>query len=148
MLNYEYRGIRGYQPYKNRVLVRKGIKMDSISSRIKAVRKALNISQKVFCKGIYLSQSFYAKIETGARKSNDRVNELISNKYNVNKDWLVTGKGDMFSASPPDAELEQLVDIIKELDPLFKKYIIRQIKLFAELHKKSKEEGKKSAQPT
>jgi len=131
----------GYPPNRNRILVPKGIKMDSISSRIKAVRKALNISQKDFCKGIYLSQSFYAKIETGARKSNDRVNELISNKYNVNKEWLVTGKGSMFSASPPDVELEQLVGIINELDPLFREYIIRQIKQFAELHKKSKEKG-------
>jgi len=117
--------------------------MDSISSRIKAVRKALNISQKDFCNGIYLSQSFYAKIETGTRKPNERVYELISNKYNVNKKWLITGKGDMFSASPPDVELDQLVGIIKELDPLFREYIIRQIKLFADLHKKSKEKGNK-----
>jgi len=115
--------------------------LDPISTRIKAVRKTLNISQKDFCKGIYLSQSFYAKIETGTRKPNERVYELISNKYNVNKKWLVTGKGDMFSASPPDVELDQLVGIIKELDPLFREYIIRQIKQLADLHKKSKEKG-------
>jgi len=114
--------------------------MDS-STRIKTVRKALKISQRDFCKGIYLSHSFYSKIETGARKPNERVYELISNRYNVNKEWLITGKGDMFSSPPPDVELEQLVGIIKELDPLFKEYIIRQIKLFADLHKKSKEKG-------
>ena len=123
-------------------MIAKGIKMDSISSRIKAVRKVLKISQRDFCKGIYLSHSFYAKIETGTRQPNERVYELISNKYNVNKEWLIAGKGDMFSASPPDVELEQLVGIIKELDPLFREYIIRQIKLFADLHKKSKEKVK------
>ena len=128
-------------PIQQQGIKPKGKKMDSISSRMKAVREALKLSQRDFCKGIYLSQSFYAKIETGARKSNDRVNELISNKYNVNKEWLITGKGSMFSASPPDVELEQLVGIIKELDPLFREYIIRQIKLFADLHKKSKEKG-------
>jgi transcriptional regulator with XRE-family HTH domain len=116
--------------------------MDSVSSRIKAVRKTLKISQREFCKGIYLSHSFYAKIETGTRQPNERVYELISNKYNVNKEWLITGKGGMFSASPPDVELNQLVEIIKELDPLFREYIIRQIKLLADLHKKSKEKGK------
>ncbi len=47
----------------------------------------------------------------------------------------------MFSASPPDVELDQLVGIIKELDPLFREYIIRQIKQFADLHKKSKDAG-------
>ena len=117
--------------------------VSTVSSRIKAVREALGISQRAFSKGIYLSQSFYAKIETGARNPNERVYELISNKYNVNKDWLITGKGDMFSAPPPDVELNQLVEIIRELDPLFREYIIQQIKLFANLHKKSKEKAPK-----
>jgi transcriptional regulator with XRE-family HTH domain len=109
------------------------------SERIKAVRKALGISQRDFCAGIYLSHSFYAKIETGTRSPNERVYELICNKYNVNKDWLLTGRGEMFSDSPPDVELARLMEIIKELDPLFRECIIQQIKLMANLHKKSKE---------
>jgi transcriptional regulator with XRE-family HTH domain len=118
----------------------------SINSRIKAVRKVLGLSQRDFADGIYLSHSFYAKIETATRDTNERVNELISTRYNVNKDWLIAGKGEMFSAPPPDVELNQLIEIIKGLDPLFRKYIIQQIKLFATLHKKAKEEqeaGKK-----
>jgi len=114
----------------------------TISERIKAVRKALNISQRDFCNGIYLSHSFYAKIETGTRNPNNRVYELICNKYKVNKNWLITGKGDMFSENPPDVELLQITDIIKELDPIFKDCIIQQIKLMANLHKKCKEEQK------
>jgi transcriptional regulator with XRE-family HTH domain len=113
--------------------------VSTISGRIKLIRKALGISQRDFCEGIYLSQSFYAKIETGTREPNERVYELISNKYKVNKDWLMTGKGEMFSESPPDVELLQLVEIIKELDPLFRDCIIQQIKLMANLHKKTKE---------
>jgi hypothetical protein len=73
------------------------------------------------------------------RNPNERVYELISNKYKVNKEWLITGKGEMFSESPPDVELMQLIDIIKELDPLFRDCVIQQIKLMANLHKKSKE---------
>ena len=119
--------------------------VSSISERIKAVRKALGISQKNFCGGIYLSHSFYAKIETGTRNPNERVYELISHKYNVNKEWLITGKGEMFSENPPDVELEELMGIIKELDPLFKECIIQQIKLMANLHKKSKQ-GQETAQ--
>jgi len=111
----------------------------TISGRIKAVRKALGISQRDFCGGIYLSHSFYAKIETGTRNPNERVYELICNKYKVNKDWLITGKGDMFSETPPDMELLQLTDIIKELDPIFRECIIKQIHLMANLHKKAKE---------
>jgi transcriptional regulator with XRE-family HTH domain len=110
----------------------------SSSERIKAVRQALGISQRDFCGGIYLSHSFYAKIETGTRNPNERIYELICNKYKVNKDWLITGKGDMFSEPPPDTELEEIMGIIKELDPLFRDCIIQQIKLMANLHKRSK----------
>ncbi|GHV86971.1 hypothetical protein AGMMS50255_2670 [Spirochaetia bacterium] len=108
----------------------------SISERIKAVRKALGISQRDFCGGIYLSHSFYSKIETGTRNPNERVNELICNKYKVNKDWLITGRGDMFSEPPPDVELDEIIGIIRELDPLFRDCIIKQIKLMANLHRK------------
>jgi transcriptional regulator with XRE-family HTH domain len=112
--------------------------VSSISERIKAVRKALGISQRDFCGGIYLSHSFYAKIETGTRNPNERVYELISNKYKVNKNWLITGRGEMFNEPPPDVELDQLIEIIKGLDPLFRECIIQQIKLMANLHKRSK----------
>ena len=111
--------------------------VSTTSERIKAVRKALGISQKDFCGGIYLSRSFYAKIETGTRNPNERVYELISNKYKVNKDWLITGKGEMFSEPPPDVELLELMEIIKELDPLFRDCIIQQVKLMANLHRKT-----------
>ena len=111
----------------------------TVSERIKAVRKALGISQRDFCGGIYLSHSFYAKIETGTRNPNERVYELICNKYKVNKDWLMTGIGDMFAEPPPDVELLQLTEIIKELDPIFKECIVKQIHLMANLNKKSNE---------
>jgi transcriptional regulator with XRE-family HTH domain len=114
--------------------------VSSISGRIKAVRNALRISQRDFSAGIYLSHSFYAKIETGARKPNERIYELICNKYKVNKNWLITGKGDMFSEAPPDMELLQLTETIKALDPIFRECITKQIHLMANLHKKSKEE--------
>jgi len=114
----------------------------SINARIKAVRKALGLSQRAFCKGIFLSHSFYAQIESGTRNANDRIYELIATKYSVNKDWLLTGKGEMFSGPTPDLELEQLIEIYKELDPLFREYIMLQIKQLLNVQKKNKEEGK------
>jgi transcriptional regulator with XRE-family HTH domain len=116
----------------------------SIGERMKAIRTALNLSQQAFAKGIYLSNSFYGKMEIGHRKPNERVYELISNKYKVNKEWIKTGKGQMFSENPPDVELIQLMDIIKELDPLFRNYIVKQIKMLAELHTANKKRGSKS----
>jgi transcriptional regulator with XRE-family HTH domain len=116
----------------------------SINTRIKAVRKKLGLSQRAFCKGIFLSHSFYAQIESGTRKPNERVYELISTKYNVNKDWLITGKGEMFSGPAPDVELEQLIEIYRELDPLFREYIMLQIKQLLDVQKRGKETGNKN----
>ncbi|MDR0289958.1 MAG: helix-turn-helix domain-containing protein [Treponema sp.] len=111
----------------------------SINLRLKAVRKALGLSQRAFCKGIFLSQGFYAQIESGIKKANERIYELISAKYNVSKDWLLTGKGEMFSGSAPDVELGQLIEIYKELDPLFREYIMLQIKQLLHVQKRGKE---------
>ena len=113
--------------------------VSSISARLKALRKALGVNQRDFCKGIYLSQGYYAQIESEVREPNSRIIELISAKYNVNKDWLKTGKGDMFSGPPPDVELEQLIEIYKELDPLFKEYILQQIKQLFSVQQRWKE---------
>jgi transcriptional regulator with XRE-family HTH domain len=102
--------------------------VSSLKDRLKAIRKALNSNQRDFSKGIFLSHSLYAQLESGTRNINDRIIELISTKYNVNKNWLKTGKGEMFGGEMPDTELNQLVEIYKELDPLFKEYISLQIK--------------------
>ncbi|MDR2718177.1 MAG: helix-turn-helix transcriptional regulator [Treponema sp.] len=117
----------------------------SINARIKATRKALGLSQRAFCRGIFLSQGFYAQIESGLKKANERIYELIATKYNVNKDWLLTGKGEMFSGPTPDVELEQLIEIYKELDPLFREYIMLQIKQLLNVQKRGKKTESKEA---
>jgi hypothetical protein len=81
-------------------------------------------------------------MESEVRELNSRIIELISTKYNVNKDWLKTGKGEMFGGEPPDTELNQLIEIYKELDPLFKEYISLQIKQLLAVQKKGKTEGR------
>ena len=37
----------------------------SISTRLRAVRKTLGLSQRAFYRGIFLFQGFYAQIENG-----------------------------------------------------------------------------------
>ncbi|GHV81364.1 hypothetical protein AGMMS49944_31550 [Spirochaetia bacterium] len=116
----------------------------SLRERLRALRKALDVNQKEFSKGIFLSSSFYAQIESGTRNINDRIYELISQKYNVNKDWLKTGKGEMFESPPPNMNLEQIMAIYEELNPLFKKYITLQMKQLLEVQK---EEEKQNTNP-
>jgi transcriptional regulator with XRE-family HTH domain len=117
--------------------------MARIKDRLIAVRQALGISQKDFCRGIYLSQGYYAQIEGETRSINNRIVALISSKYNVNREWLLSGKGEMFSDELPDMELSKLLDIFSELDPLFREYLMLQIKQLLEVQTKSKKQGSK-----
>jgi transcriptional regulator with XRE-family HTH domain len=100
----------------------------SIIERLKAVRQTLNISQKIFARSIFISTSYYACIESGHRKIKDSILDSVSKIYNVNKNWLLTGKGGMFDTEPPDVKLEELIDIFKRLNGYFQGYIIDQVR--------------------
>lgn len=102
--------------------------MSTINERIREVRTSLNISQRDFCKRIFISQSLLGEIELGNRNVNDRTIQLITSQFNVNKDWLETGEGEIFTNPPPDIQLEKLIDIFKQLDKVLRDYLLEQSK--------------------
>ena len=109
-----------------------------IQDRLVAVREALEITQRDFCRGIYVSQSYYTQIENGKRPVNDRIIALVCSQYGVSKEYLATGKGAMFRENLPDLQLQQLLEIMNELEPPFRDYIILQVKQLVEAVKKQK----------
>lgn len=80
----------------------------NIGDRIRAVRKQLGLNQTDFGEKIGLKQTSLAQIETGARTATDRTTILICEKFNVNRVWLVEGRGEMFESA--DMEFERAVD--------------------------------------
>jgi len=121
-----------------------------IQDRLVAVREALEITQRDFCRGIYVSQSYYAQIEGGKRPVNDRIIALVCSQYGVSREYLVTGKGEMFSENLADLQLQQLLEIFNELEPPFRDYVILQVKQLVQAVKKQKgrpstRKGKKTA---
>jgi len=108
---------------------------DEVRKRIKQIRQVLNVSQRDFAKRIYISQTLLGDIELGNRNVNDRTIQLISTEFNVNKDWLLTGKGEMFSAPPVDLQLENLVEIFNQLDNGLRNYLLDQSKGLLKIQK-------------
>jgi transcriptional regulator with XRE-family HTH domain len=108
----------------------------TVEERLKAVRHTLDLSQKVFAKGIFISTSHLACLETGRRRIKDTILDSISKAYNVNREWLKSGKGEMFDAEPPDSKLEELIDIYKRLNGYFQAYILDHIKRLEALQKR------------
>ncbi|GMQ55682.1 hypothetical protein AN1V17_00740 [Vallitalea sediminicola] len=68
-----------------------------IRSRIKELRKILDINQELFAQRISMSRSNLANIENGNVSLTDRVKNNIITEFNVNKDWFVSGKGEVFN---------------------------------------------------
>jgi transcriptional regulator with XRE-family HTH domain len=113
----------------------------AVNARLKEIRTTLKLSQSDFAKGIHLSQSSYARLELEQYQANDRIIDLVATRYGVNKDWILTGKGDMFDARP-NVKLQELIDIFNELDDVFQDYILTQIKEILKVQKKTKETDK------
>lgn len=79
--------------------------MDSINERFIELRKACRKNQSEFAKVLGLSRSGVTSIETGQRKVTEKHLIMLDNwdEYNVNIEWLRTGKGEMFLPTETDA---------------------------------------------
>ncbi|MDR2541826.1 MAG: helix-turn-helix domain-containing protein, partial [Treponema sp.] len=75
--------------------------MTEIKDRLKLIRKHFKMSIREFSKQIYFTHGVYGQVEIGQRDPNERIIQLICSKFKVNKDWILTGNGDMFSENPP-----------------------------------------------
>jgi transcriptional regulator with XRE-family HTH domain len=106
-----------------------------VIERLKAVRNTLNLPQKVFAQNVFISASYYACIESGHRKIKDSFLDSVCKIYNVNKNWLLTGKGGMFDKDPPDVKLDELTGIFKRLNGYFQGYILDQIRNLDKIQK-------------
>ena len=90
-----------------------------------------------------MSQSSLGEIETGVRKVNDRIIQLIGSQYNVSIEWLKTGKGSMFVKEKSDIRLEHLIEIYKQLDEPLQNYLVDQTECLLKLNSENKITKKK-----
>ena len=102
-------------PVENPVSFRYPKKMDDITQRIKLLRETLGISQRDFCKLLSLSGGYIANIEAKLRQPNDRLIKLIVSEFNVNEDWLLTGKGEIFNIKVKDERSSRLLSLFNDL---------------------------------
>ena len=113
--------------------------MSDIHTRLKEIRKQFNLSIREFSKEIYFSHSVYGQVEYGTREPNDRIIQLISSRFNVNKKWIMTGEGEMFSSSPPDIRLERILEIYNMVDEILKDCLLEHSKIVLKIYREKKE---------
>jgi transcriptional regulator with XRE-family HTH domain len=106
-----------------------------INDRVKQIRTTLGLTQREFAKRIYISQSFYGEIELGRQAVSDRIIHLVATQFNVNKEWLKSGGGEVFSSPPPDTKLERLIEIYNNLDEQLQDYLLLQSDVLLKIQK-------------
>ena len=127
-----------------------------LKDRIKNLRKELSLTQKELANAINKSIDRVKNIENGrVQKLHPQEITLISKKYNINPDWLLTGEGEMYRTpsvqnaiiaqgnnhkiignvvgSNPNNELKEICEAIQKLPEKKRKYFYHLI--MAEMYK-------------
>ncbi|MDR0475704.1 MAG: helix-turn-helix domain-containing protein [Treponema sp.] len=98
----------------------------TVNERLAYARKKLNLTQVQFSKKICVSTGFLSSMEIGDRKVNSRMLKIINLTTGISARWLETGEGEMF-AQEADREIEEIVNLYRQLNPFFKGYFKRQL---------------------
>lgn len=88
--------------------------MNEISNRLKILRDYLNLSQSKFGKKIGVGASSVGSWEIGIREIKPIHINAICNIFNINKEWLISGTGEMLIKDKTDNPT--LSQLIKEYD--------------------------------
>lgn len=73
--------------------------MESIGNRLKFFRKKKNLNQGELAVKLGVTQATVSKIEKGIREPTEPLIKLLEYTFGLNKEWLLTGKGEMYYAS-------------------------------------------------
>ena len=115
--------------------------MSDVHIRLKEIRKHLKLSIRDFSKEIYFSHSLYGQVEFGTREPSDRIIQLISSRFNVSREWILTGQGQMFAPSSSDARLDKILEIYNTINGTLKDCLLEQSRILLKIHREYK--GKK-----
>ncbi len=90
-----------------------------VNSRVREIRKAVELSQKDFAARLGITGAGISKIESGQRGLTDQMILLICKEFNINENWLRYGEGGMLRQPLPFG-VEQLAESYRldELDKI------------------------------
>jgi len=74
--------------------------------KIKAIRKALKLSQEVFGEAIGISKGHISDVEKGKKNLSPAAGDLLKIRYAVSAEWWATGDGEMFL---PESEQKRII---------------------------------------
>lgn len=95
-----------------------------MNERIKIFRTSLKLSQPEFGKALNVSVSAVKKWESGENTPSDAVVSLMEIRFNLNKQWLLTGEGDMTIKISREDELAAFFGDVLRGNPDFRRRLL------------------------
>ena len=92
--------------------------------RLKALRKALNLTQQEFADALHVQRGTIGNYEVGRNEPVDSVIALICREFDVNETWLRTGDGEMFRSISREEEIALIIGKILKGDDDFRRRFI------------------------
>ncbi|MFI3282870.1 MAG: helix-turn-helix domain-containing protein [Rikenellaceae bacterium] len=71
-----------------------------VNERFRQIRKKLEMTQEQLAQRLGVGKAALSMIETGKAGLSSRNLNILVQEFNVNAEWVETGKGNMFSAEP------------------------------------------------
>lgn len=97
-----------------------------MNTRIRTLRKSLNLSQKEFAEAIGLKQNAISYMEKPGSTVTEQNIKAICSQFSVNENWLRNGTGEMLLES--DRKQKEFFAIFDELSPVLQDYLIQTAK--------------------
>ena len=99
--------------------------METMADRISKVIRDKEKTKTAFSDRINVSQAFVSQMCSGLKVPSDRTIADICREFNVNENWLRTGRGDPYIQLSRDDELSQFFgEVMKEEDPDFRRRLL------------------------
>lgn len=99
----------------------------SLQDRLKSARKEANLSQQEIASRVGLTQSAYAKLETGVAQSSTLLPQIAFH-FGVRPYWLATGKGPKFEQEMLHVDEKELVNMWRSFSEESKRTILIQFR--------------------
>lgn len=104
--------------------------------RAKEIRKKAGLNQTEFGKRIGMTRDNIANIEGNRAEIKDVFIKAVCREFNVNENWLRTGKGEMYNL-PTDEVADVVSELVEETNPLYD-MIVEIMRTYQTLDKESK----------
>lgn len=96
-----------------------------MKDRLKQLRKTLGLTQQAFADKLGVKRNTVGQWECGINPLTDQTIFSICREFDVNKDWLRTGEGEMFVIRSDEEEIAAFLgDVLSDEGETYKKQLI------------------------